>query len=104
MLLWIQRRSFLDPPAAILILTRLLLPLIQAVGMSPIHFGIVMTVNLSIGMYTPPFGLNLFASQAVFQTPLANIYRGGLPFLAINFFGLMLITDIPAISLILLGK
>lgn len=96
--------SFLEPPAAILILTPLLLPLIQAIGMSPIHFGIVMTVNLSIGMYTPPFGLNLFASQAVFQTPLGNIYRGVLPFLAINFFGLMLITYIPAISLILLGK
>jgi C4-dicarboxylate transporter DctM subunit len=55
-------------------------------------------------MYTPPFGLNLFASQAVFQTPLGNIYRGVLPFLTINFFGLMLITYIPAISLILLGK
>ncbi len=96
--------SFLEPPAAILILTPLLLPLIQAVGMSPIHFGIVMTVNLSIGMYTPPFGLNLFASQAVFQTPLSNIYRGVLPFLLINFFGLMLITYIPAISLVLLGK
>lgn len=96
--------SFLEPPAAILILTPLLLPLIQAIGMSPIHFGIVMTVNLSIGMYTPPFGLNLFASQAVFQTPLANIYRGVLPFLLINFFGLMLITYIPAISLVLLGK
>jgi len=96
--------SFLEPPAAILILTPLLLPLIQAIGMSPIHFGIVMTVNLSIGMYTPPFGLNLFASQAVFQTPLSNIYRGVLPFLAINFIGLMLITYIPAISLALLGK
>jgi len=96
--------SFLEPPAAILILTPLLLPLVQAVGMSPIHFGIVMTVNLSIGMYTPPFGLNLFASQAVFQTPLSNIYRGVLPFLALNFAGLMLITYIPAISLVLLGK
>jgi C4-dicarboxylate transporter DctM subunit len=96
--------SFLEPPAAILILTPLLLPLIQAVGMSPIHFGIVMTVNLSIGMYTPPFGLNLFASQAVFQTPLSNIYRGVLPFLLINFIGLMLITYIPAISLVLLGR
>jgi C4-dicarboxylate transporter DctM subunit len=96
--------SFLEPPAAILILTPLLLPLIQAVGMNPIHFGIVMTVNLSIGMYTPPFGLNLFASQAVFQTPLSNIYRGVMPFLLINFIGLMLITYIPAISLVLLGK
>ena len=64
--------SFLEPPAAILILTPLMLPLVQAVGVDPIHFGIIMTVNLSIGMYTPPFGLNLFASQAVFQTPLGQ--------------------------------
>jgi C4-dicarboxylate transporter, DctM subunit len=96
--------SFLEPPAAILILTPLLLPLVQAVGVDPVHFGIIMTVNLSIGMYTPPFGLNLFASQAVFQTPLGNIYRGVLPFLAINFATLMLITYVPAISMVLLGK
>ena len=96
--------SFLEPPAAILILTPLLLPLVQAVGVDPIHFGIIMAVNLSIGMYTPPFGLNLFASQAVFQTPLGNIYRGVLPFLAINFATLMVITYVPAISMVLLGK
>jgi C4-dicarboxylate transporter DctM subunit len=96
--------SFLEPPAAILILTPLLLPLVQSVGVDPIHFGIIMAVNLSIGMYTPPFGLNLFASQAVFQTPLGNIYRGVLPFLAINFATLMVITYVPAISMVLLGK
>jgi C4-dicarboxylate transporter DctM subunit len=96
--------SFLEPPAAILILTPLLLPLVQAVGIDPIHFGIIMAVNLSLGMYAPPFGLNLFASQAVFQTPLGNIYRGVLPFLAINFATLMLITYVPAISMVLLGK
>src|SRR5471032_957060 len=96
--------SFLEPPAAILILTPLLLPLVQAVGVDPVHFGIIMAVNLSLGMYTPPFGLNLFASQAVFQTPLGNIYRGVLPFLAINFAALMLITYVPAISMVLLGK
>ncbi len=96
--------SFLEPPAAILILTPLLLPLVQAVGVDPVHFGIIMTVNLSIGMYTPPFGLNLFASQAVFQTPLGNIYRGVLPFLALNFATLMVITYVPAISLVLLGR
>jgi len=96
--------SFLEPPAAILILTPLLLPLVQAVGVDPIHFGIIMAVNLSIGMYTPPFGLNLFASQAVFRTPLANIYRGVLPFLAINFATLMVITYVPSISMVLLGK
>jgi C4-dicarboxylate transporter DctM subunit len=96
--------SFLEPAPAILILTPLLLPIVVAAGVSPIHFGIIMAVNLSIGMYTPPFGLNLFASQAVFQTPLGNIYRGVLPFLAINFATLMLITYIPAISMVLLGK
>jgi C4-dicarboxylate transporter DctM subunit len=95
--------SFLEPPAAILILTPLLLPLVQGVGVSPIHFGIIMAVNLSIGMYAPPFGLNLFASQAVFHTPLGTIYRGVLPFLLINFATLMVITYVPSISLVLLG-
>ena len=96
--------SFLEPPAAILILTPLLLPLVQAEGVDPIHFGIIMAVNLSIGMYTPPFGLNLFTSQAVFQRPLGTIYRGVLPFLAINFATLMVITYVPKISMVLLGK
>jgi C4-dicarboxylate transporter, DctM subunit len=96
--------SFLEPPAAILILTPLLLPIVQAVGVDPIHFGIIMAVNLSIGMYCPPFGLNLFASQAVFQTPLGNIYRGVLPFVAINFMTLMIITYVPVISMALLGR
>ena len=96
--------SFLEPPAAILILTPLMLPLVQSVGVDPIHFGIIMAVNLSLGMYTPPFGLNLFATQAVFQTPLGNIYRGVLPFLAINFVTLMVITYVPSISMVLLGK
>jgi len=96
--------SFLEPPAAILILTPLLLPIVQAVGVNPIHFGIIMAVNLSIGMYSPPFGLNLFASQAVFETPLGSIYRGVLPFMAINFTMLLVITYVPAISMALLGS
>jgi C4-dicarboxylate transporter, DctM subunit len=94
--------SFLEPPAAILILTPLLLPIVQAVGVNPIHFGIIMAVNLSIGMYTPPFGLNLFASQAVFETPLGRIYAGVLPFVLINFATLLVITYVPSISMILL--
>ena len=94
--------SFLEPPAAILILTPLLLPIVQAIGISPIHFGIIMAVNLSIGMYTPPFGLNLFASQAVFDTPLGPIYLGVLPFVLLNFATLMIITYVPSISMVLL--
>jgi C4-dicarboxylate transporter DctM subunit len=94
--------SFLEPPAAILILTPLLLPIVQAIGISPIHFGIIMAVNLSIGMYTPPFGLNLFASQAVFDAPLGRIYLGVLPFVLLNFATLMIITYVPWISMALL--
>jgi C4-dicarboxylate transporter DctM subunit len=94
--------SFLEPPAAILILTPLLLPIVRGVGVDPIHFGIIVAVNLSLGMYTPPFGLNLFSSQAIFQAPLSRIYLGVLPFLLLNFLALMLITYVPAISMILL--
>jgi C4-dicarboxylate transporter DctM subunit len=94
--------SFLEPPAAILILTPLLLPIVRGVGVDPIHFGIIVAVNLSVGMYTPPFGLNLFASQAIFNAPLSRIYLGVLPFLLINFIGLMIITYVPAISMVLL--
>ena len=96
--------SFLEPPTAILILTPLLLPVVQAIGVDPVHFGIIMAVNLSIGMYTPPFGLNLFASQAVFGTQLGTIYRGVLPFLVINIATLLLFTYVLAISMVLLGK
>jgi C4-dicarboxylate transporter, DctM subunit len=96
--------SFLEPPAAIMILTPLLLPVVQAAGVNPIHFGVIMAVNLSIGMYTPPFGLNLFASQAIFGKPLGTIYRGVIPFVLINFATLMVITYVPAISLGVVGR
>ena len=94
--------SFLEPPAAILILTPLLLPIVRDVGVNPIHFGIIVAVNLSLGMYTPPFGLNLFSSQAIFDAPLGRIYLGVLPFLLLNFVALMVITYVPAISMVLL--
>src|SRR5262249_5349572 len=94
--------SFLEPPAAILILTPLLLPVVEAAGINPIHFGIIMAVNLSIGLYMPPFGLNLFASRAIFDVPLGTIYRGVLPFVAVNFAALLIIPYVPAISMVLL--
>ena len=91
----------LDPSSAILILTPLLLPLVQAVGVDLIHFGIIMTVNLSIGMFTPPFGLNIFIAQALFKVPLSRIYPGLVPFIIINIVTLLLVTYIPEISLYL---
>ena len=95
--------SFLEPPAAILILTPLLLPVVEAAGVNALHFGIIMAVNLSIGLYMPPFGLNLFAARAIFNVPMGMIYRGVLPFIAVNFVALLLITYVPAISMALIG-
>ncbi len=91
--------SVLEPPAAILMLTPLLTPLVYAAGVDPIHFGIIVTVNLAIGMFMPPFGLNLFAANALFKTPLPELYRGVIPFLLIYLAMLMLITYVPAITL-----
>jgi C4-dicarboxylate transporter, DctM subunit len=91
--------SALEPPAAILILTPLLLPLVTASGIDPLHFGLIVTVNLAIGMFLPPFGLNLFASHALFSVPLPELYRGVLPFLFINLIALALVTFVPALTL-----
>jgi C4-dicarboxylate transporter, DctM subunit len=91
--------SVLEPPAAILILTPLLAPLIQQTGVNQIHFGIIVTVNLAVGLFMPPFGLNIFATHALFGIPLPQLYRGMFPFLIIYLIALALITYIPAITL-----
>jgi C4-dicarboxylate transporter, DctM subunit len=91
--------TVLEPPAAILILTPLLVPLIIQAGVDQIHFGIIFTVNLAVGMFIPPFGLNLFATHALFGIPLGKLYRGILPFIVIYLIALALITYIPAITL-----
>jgi C4-dicarboxylate transporter DctM subunit len=90
---------FLDPNSAILVLTPLLLPVMLAVGVDPIHFGVIMTVNLAIGMFTPPFGLNIFVAQAMFKTPIGDIYAGLLPFIALNLVALAVVTYVPGLSL-----
>jgi C4-dicarboxylate transporter, DctM subunit len=94
--------ALIDPTSAILVLTPLLLPIAKAIGFDPIHFGIIMAVNLAIGMYTPPFGLNIFVMQAIFGLPVRRIVPGLVPFFLINVGALMLITYIPEISLFLL--
>jgi C4-dicarboxylate transporter DctM subunit len=91
--------SVLEPPAAILMLTPLLTPVVYKAGVDPIHFGIVVTVNLAVGMFMPPFGLNLFASHALFGTPLPTLYRGVMPFFFLYLGVLLLLTYFPAITL-----
>ena len=91
----------LDPGSAILVLTPLLAPIAMAMGVDLIHFGIIMTVNLAIGMFTPPFGLNIFVTQALFKVPLTSIYPGLVPFIIVNLIALVIITYIPELSLFL---
>jgi C4-dicarboxylate transporter DctM subunit len=91
----------IDPTSATLILTPLLVPIMRAIGVDLIHFGIILTVNLSIGMFTPPFGLNLFVSQALFKAPMARIARGLVPFIVIQVIALVMITYVPWLSLYL---
>ena len=71
---------FLDPLSAILLLTPLLVPLVKALGIDTVHFGIVVTVNLAIGLFHPPFGINIFVAQSVLGLDLKTIYRGIIPF------------------------
>jgi C4-dicarboxylate transporter DctM subunit len=92
---------FLDPTSAIIVLTPLFMPLVKALGIDPIHFGIVMTVNIAIGMFTPPFGLNIFVAQSVLGVPLDTIYRGVLPFAVVQIAALLIITYWPGLSLYL---
>lgn len=91
----------IDPTSATLILTPLLVPIARHLGIDLIHFGIILTVNLSIGMFTPPFGLNLFVSQALFKAPMSRIVRGLVPFIWIQIAALAIITYVPPLSLFL---
>jgi C4-dicarboxylate transporter DctM subunit len=90
---------FLDTASSILVLTPLLVPVARAIGVDPVHFGVVFVMNLSIGTFTPPFGINIFVGQAVFKTPLSVIYPGLVPFIAAALAALMVVTYIPQLSL-----
>lgn len=92
----------MDTGPAILILTPILLPLMKSIGLDPIHFGLIMVVNLAIGFVTPPVGINLYVASAMTKIPVLTIARGAAPFIVAFLFALALITFIPAISLCLL--
>ena len=90
---------FLDPASALIMLTPLLAPVANTLGIDPIHFGIIVVMNLTIGTFTPPFGLNIFVCQALFKTPSGTVYAGLIPFVIMAIIALMLVTYIPEISL-----
>ena len=92
----------MDTTPAILILSPILLPIVAAVGMNPIHFGVVMVVNLAIGFVTPPIGVNLFVASSLTDVPVMEIAKKAMPMIIMFLIALLLITYIPAISLCLL--
>ncbi|WP_062193290.1 TRAP transporter large permease [Caldimonas taiwanensis] len=90
---------FIETSAAIIVLAPILVPVASHFGIDPIHFGIIMVVNLAMGMITPPFGVNLFAACTVARISLDQIIRHLLPFVLVILGCLMIITYVPVISL-----
>lgn len=94
---------FMDQTPAILILAPILLPVAQSIGVDPVHFGIMMVVNLAIGFITPPLGMALFVAARVSNSKLEVVLKGIVPFLFVMIACLMFITYIPSICMFLPG-
>ncbi|MGR0280078.1 TRAP transporter large permease [Marinomonas dokdonensis] len=90
---------FLDSASAIIVLAPLMTPIAAQVGIDPVHFGIINLVNYSVGMITPPVGLNLFVAVSISKMGLFEIFKGCIPFLLILLVGLMIITYVPWLSM-----
>lgn len=91
--------TLMDMAALLLILTPILLPVVVSVGVDPVHFGMIMIVNLGIGLITPPVGSVLFVGSAVGKLPIETVVKALLPFFALLLTVLALITYVPQISL-----
>lgn len=91
--------AFMEPSAIILILAPILFPIAVQLGIDPIHLGIIMVVNMEIGLITPPVGLNLFVTSAVTGMPLADVIKAAMPWLMILLGFLVLVTYVPSVSM-----
>ncbi len=90
--------QFMEPSGLLVIVAPLVFPIAIELGIDPIHLGIIMVVNMEIGMITPPVGLNLFVTSGVAGMPMMSVVRAALPFLGVLFIFLIMVTYIPAIS------
>jgi C4-dicarboxylate transporter DctM subunit len=95
---------FMDIMSAILVLAPLLAPMAINYGVDPVHFGIIMIVNLEIGYLTPPVGVNLFVASGIFKQPLGAVIKSVAPIVGLFLIGLMMITWVPSISMGLVPK
>ncbi|WP_027589090.1 C4-dicarboxylate TRAP transporter large permease protein DctM [Pseudomonas sp. RL] len=93
--------AFMEPSAVILILAPILFPIAVELGIDPIHLGIIMVVNMEIGLITPPVGLNLFVTSAVTGMTVPQVIRAAMPWLCLLLVFLVIITYVPAVSLAL---
>ncbi|WP_456432559.1 TRAP transporter large permease [Nitratifractor sp.] len=91
--------DFMEPSAIIMIMVPLLLPVAKALGIDPVHFGIVVTINMELGMITPPIGLNLFVTSGITGVSLKDVIVYALPWSLTILLGLLLVTYIPQIAL-----
>ena len=91
--------AFLDLTAIMLIVVPLSLPLVMQLGVDPVHFGIIVVVNLMLGGLTPPYGLLVFIPSAITRTPVQATFRAVMPLFLVLVFALALITYVPSISL-----
>ncbi len=98
-LLLLVAGMFIDPTSAMLVFAPILWPVAQAIGLDVLHFGIVMVVNMAIGMFSPPFGLNIFIMCAMFRVSADRIAVSVLPFFFIYLMGLLVISYVPVLSL-----
>jgi len=92
----------MDTTPAILILSPILVPIVSNIGMNPIHFGVMMVVNLAVGFVTPPIGVNLFVASSLTDVPVMEIAKKAMPLIGFFLLALLFITFIPQISLALL--
>ncbi len=90
--------QFMEPSGLLVIVAPLVFPIAIELGIDPIHLGIIMVVNMEIGMITPPVGLNLFVTAGVAEMSVANVVKAALPFVSILFIFLIIVTYIPILS------
>ena len=102
-LLLLVAGNFMEPTGIILILAPILLPIAVQLGIDPVHFGIIMVVNMEIGMVTPPVGLNLFVTSGITGMTIMEVVRAAMPWLSVLVVFLIMITYLPTISLWLPG-
>ncbi len=94
---------FMETIASIIILTPIMMPIIAGIGVDPVLFGVILTVNLAIGFCTPPLGVNLFVASSVSGLSIEKVSKAVVPYFIVMIILLLVITYVPAVSLLLPG-